>query len=337
MKRAIPALCVALLVLAIASCDTYRLLVIPAPDQPVAAANDSYTVSENSTLIVASSGILENDQILDGGGSAALISSTVNGVLALEADGSFVYTPTAGFVGADSFVYEVSDVDGDTAQAVVTIHVTKDGTEPSILLQDDFSGNLTDTWNLYGNPNPIKETTLGNPSPCFDNNGDGMYDSGATSRLTFDFSNGLIIEGDMYCLSSESGCWVSATMGILQGYDFHDTKSPSFAIQFTNSYSGTRCDSQAEGVASCHIITESGELEGRRVDHYNDLQGEWHHYKIVIEPSRHVKFYIDGDLFYATTGKVSLDYNNMPVLLGNRSSYYGDALHDNVKVSTYIQ
>ena len=326
-------LCLAVLVLALVSCDVFRLLVIPDADQPVNAVNDNYEVRENSTLVVAASGVLDNDQVPNGGESVAVVSSTVNGSLSLNADGSFSYTPAAGFVGSDTFVYEVSDADGDTAQAIVTIHVSI--APGSILLQDDFSGSLTANWDFYGSPSPIKQTTQGNPAPCFDNNGDGMYDSGATSKLTFDYSNGLIIESDMYCESSASGCWVSATMGILEDYDFHDTKSPSFAIQFTNAYAGTLCNNPSQGVASCHIITESGVKEGRRLDDYNDLQGGWHRYKIVIEPSRHVKFYIDGDLFYETTDKVSINHNNMPVLLGNRSSSYGDALHDNVKVSTY--
>ena len=79
--------------------------------QPPTAAADGYATPQNQQLIVyAASGVLLNDtapagHLLD----AVLISSTTHGSLALQSDGSFIYTPSAGFTGVDSFTYAARD------------------------------------------------------------------------------------------------------------------------------------------------------------------------------------------------------------------------------------
>jgi hypothetical protein len=205
----------------------------------------------------------------------------------------------------------------------------------STILYDDFSGNLTTNWTPYGSPRPFIRTDMGNPAPSFDNNGDPMYDSGAISKMTFDYSGGLIMEADMYSDSDPAGCWVGANFGILKNYDYNDSKSAGYAVAFNLGYSGQLCNSKAGGVVSCLILKDDGTKEEHILAHYEGYQRAWHHFKIVIDPARHVHFYIDGSLFYQTTGRLSPNYNNMPMLLGNRSSHYGDALIDNVRVSPY--
>ncbi|MEM6300089.1 MAG: cadherin-like domain-containing protein, partial [Pseudomonadota bacterium] len=54
-----------------------------------------------------------------------------NGTLVLNSDGTFTYTPDADFTGVDTFVYEVSDGNGETAQATVTITVEPDADTPT--------------------------------------------------------------------------------------------------------------------------------------------------------------------------------------------------------------
>jgi VCBS repeat-containing protein len=46
-----------------------------------------------------------------------------NGTLTLNANGSFAYTPNAGFSGTDTFIYKVSDGAADSNTATVTITV----------------------------------------------------------------------------------------------------------------------------------------------------------------------------------------------------------------------
>ncbi|MFO0820242.1 MAG: Ig-like domain-containing protein [Pirellulales bacterium] len=98
--------------------------VAPVADAPV-ANNDVYTVAEDSILEVAASGVLSNDTDADGDSLAAiLVTPPIHGVVTFNADGSFVYSPEADFVGVDGFSYYVNDGSTDSDAASVTIEVT---------------------------------------------------------------------------------------------------------------------------------------------------------------------------------------------------------------------
>ena len=72
-------------------------------------------------------GVLANDTNADGGTlTAALGTNVSHGSLTLNADGSFSYTPTAGFCGTDSFTYTATDGHATSAPATVTITVYSD-------------------------------------------------------------------------------------------------------------------------------------------------------------------------------------------------------------------
>ncbi|MBI4260690.1 MAG: tandem-95 repeat protein [Actinobacteria bacterium] len=95
------------------------------PEPPV-AVDDAYTTDEDTALVVdADTGVLANDSDPDDDHAtlvASLVTDVENGVLALEADGSFTYTPAPDYNGEDTFTYEVSD--GTTAVgATVTITI----------------------------------------------------------------------------------------------------------------------------------------------------------------------------------------------------------------------
>ena len=94
-----------------------------APGTPAATA-DSYNATAGGTLNVpAATGVLANDTDPNGLPlSAALAAGPAHGTLALNADGSFTYTPTLGFVGSDSFTYRATDSSG--ASAPVTVSIT---------------------------------------------------------------------------------------------------------------------------------------------------------------------------------------------------------------------
>jgi VCBS repeat-containing protein len=91
---------------------------------PVGVA-DSYAARENVPLIVpAASGVLANDT--DGAGdvlTATLGTAPAHGTLTLNTDGSFTYTPAAGFSGTDQFTYipHGSYVAGSSASVTITV------------------------------------------------------------------------------------------------------------------------------------------------------------------------------------------------------------------------
>ena len=92
------------------------------------ATNDSYTTTENKTLIVAApTGVLANDSAPLGETlTTSLVSGPSHGKLTLDpnGDGGFVYTPASGYSGGDSFVYNATDTSGLSASGTVNLTVT---------------------------------------------------------------------------------------------------------------------------------------------------------------------------------------------------------------------
>ncbi|MEM5798806.1 MAG: tandem-95 repeat protein, partial [Candidatus Aenigmatarchaeota archaeon] len=99
------------------------IIVLPVNDVPV-ASDDSYVTDEDVTLNIPAPGILANDSDIEGDPlTAILVSDVTNGVLVLNADGSFTYTPAANWNGTDSFTYVANDGQTNSSPAVVTITV----------------------------------------------------------------------------------------------------------------------------------------------------------------------------------------------------------------------
>lgn len=95
----------------------------PVNAAPVAAA-DSYSTDEGEALTVEAPGVLGNDTDADSDPLTATgATQPANGEVTLNADGSFTYTPDAGFSGTDSFTYKANDGTADSAAATVTITV----------------------------------------------------------------------------------------------------------------------------------------------------------------------------------------------------------------------
>ena len=91
---------------------------------PPVAIGDSYQTEQDKMLTVPEPGVLENDVDANGDAlTAVLVADVAHGQLALQADGSFVYTADAGYVGGDSFVYQAQDSQNASAEATVRIEV----------------------------------------------------------------------------------------------------------------------------------------------------------------------------------------------------------------------
>ena len=89
---------------------------------PTGAA-DAYSTSEDGALTVAAPGVLGNDH--GGAGmplTVAVTAAPSHGTLALNPNGSFLYTPTPLYHGPDNFSYTVSD--GGLVSAPVTVALT---------------------------------------------------------------------------------------------------------------------------------------------------------------------------------------------------------------------
>jgi len=98
---------------------TVNLTVNPGDDVPVAVA-DVATLDEDSSVIIDA---LANDSAPDGSFSLDSFTQPEHGLVTVNADGNFVYTPDANFNGGDSFTYTIADADGDVSTAIVSVAV----------------------------------------------------------------------------------------------------------------------------------------------------------------------------------------------------------------------
>ncbi|WP_038033329.1 Ig-like domain-containing protein [Thermopetrobacter sp. TC1] len=93
----------------------------PAPE----AADDTGWTNPNTPLQL---GVLANDLDADGDAlTASIADQPQRGTVVVNADGSITYTPEAGFEGTDTFTYTVTDAQGASDTATVTVHVGDDG------------------------------------------------------------------------------------------------------------------------------------------------------------------------------------------------------------------
>ncbi len=104
---------------------TVDLTVAPVNDAPD-AVDDVFVIDRNETLVgtVRADNGAGPDQDVDGDAlTVAVVTQPASGLLMLNAGGSFIYTPDAGFSGTDSFVYSLTDEAGAVATATVTVTV----------------------------------------------------------------------------------------------------------------------------------------------------------------------------------------------------------------------
>ena len=156
---------------------TVAITVTAVPDAPV-ASDDARITAVDTLLSVPAPGLLINDYDVD---NETLIVTTTpitppsNGAVVLGTDGSYTYTPGPGYVGTDSFVYEISDPGGVTSTATVTITVDSGVTSQIYYLGD--SGTAAWDYDLVTSAPPSS-------APVYDS------DSDTNPGLTINKSDG---------------------------------------------------------------------------------------------------------------------------------------------------
>jgi VCBS repeat-containing protein len=98
---------------------------------------DSYSTDEDSFLSInAGNGVLSNDSDEQNDrisiATETLTTQTTHGILKLNADGSFVYSPEANFNGQDSFTYKATDGQLDSLPVTVTIKINPVNDAPTL-------------------------------------------------------------------------------------------------------------------------------------------------------------------------------------------------------------
>ncbi|MEJ5992766.1 Ig-like domain-containing protein, partial [Ramlibacter sp. PS3R-8] len=159
------------------STATVTVNVTPAQDPP-SAVNDSVSTTEDTPISIAPATLLGNDSDPDAGDTLGVmaVGSAIGGSVAIVG-GNIVFTPDPDFTGAGSFQYVVSDGNGGTDTATVTVNVTAAQDAPTAnadgfstsedtpvvmttasLLANDTDPDAADTLSVTGVGNPVGGT-----------------------------------------------------------------------------------------------------------------------------------------------------------------------------------
>jgi len=106
--------------------DTAQVALAVMPDNlaPVAGDDTGFEIADIDTLTLDSETLLANDIDLDGDEiSITGVTNAVNGTVAIDANGTVTFSPTPAYSGPASFDYTISDGEGASATATVSLDV----------------------------------------------------------------------------------------------------------------------------------------------------------------------------------------------------------------------
>ena len=218
---------------------------------PVANA-DSYETAQGTMLSVSAPGVLANDTDFDGNAlSALLINDVVNGVLSLGSDGSFAYTPNAGFTGTDSFSYQADDGLDLSNTASVTITVSgATGNNSPIANGDSYSLDENQSLTVAG-PGVLANDT--------DADGDFL-----TAVLTNGTSNGSVVlnsdGGFTYAPNTGFSGTDSFTYQADDGLDFSNEATVQLTVTVPNQLPVANTDSYETAQGTLLSVSAPGVL-----------------------------------------------------------------------------
>ncbi|MEO5688455.1 MAG: Ig-like domain-containing protein, partial [Burkholderiaceae bacterium] len=135
-----------------ASTAIVTLNVAPVP----LAADDTIAAKQNTP---ATGNLAANDTPAAGEANVwAVAALPSHGQVAVNADGSFTYVPTANYSGPDSFTYTITAADGSKATATARLDIVADPLAPASIglrhdAADDTGASTTDS--LTGNKHPV--------------------------------------------------------------------------------------------------------------------------------------------------------------------------------------
>ncbi|MCU1429527.1 MAG: repeat-containing protein [Actinomycetia bacterium] len=233
-----------------------------AGDPPV-ANNDSYSVKQDNVLTVPASGVLVNDTDTESDPlTAHLVSDVSHGNLSLNTDGSFTYTPAAGFSGSDSFTYKANDGTSDSGAATVSINVAAN---QSPVVAD------------------IVLTTSENTDLNFVLHGSDPDDN--ASALTFSIAAG-VSHGSLSC-SGGGSCTYSPTTNYAGSDSFtYQAHDPSNATSNTATASITVAAANHPPVAQAQSVTTPEDTPLGITVKATDVDGDQLAYAVQQQPAK---------------------------------------------------
>ena len=139
------------------------ITIVPVNDAPT-AINDSYSAAKDTPLMVAAPGVLSNDTDVEGDQLTAMIlSGPAHGILTLNTNGSFTYTPAVAYTGSDSFTYRTTDSAADFSVGTVNLTVATKTATTSTLTISKSPQQYSDRVTFEATITPL---TIGGPPPA---------------------------------------------------------------------------------------------------------------------------------------------------------------------------
>ncbi|MFO0797136.1 MAG: Ig-like domain-containing protein [Gemmataceae bacterium] len=216
-----------------------------APNQAPVAANDTATTAAGTPVTVD---VLANDTDPDGDALTITGVTNVVGGTATVSNGRVVFTPTAGFSGAASFVYSISDGRGGVASAAAAVTVTAPVNRAPVAVNDSVSTTAG---------TPVTVDVLANDS---DPDGDALTVTGVSNVVggTAVVSNGRVVftpaagfsgaGSFVYSISDGRGGVASATAAV-------SVAPPPATQSFTNGTDVTIGSSGRVTVSSSVVVS----------------------------------------------------------------------------------
>jgi VCBS repeat-containing protein len=309
---------------------TVTILVEPVNNAPI-AQDDNYATPEDTTLVVdAPNGVLANDTSPNSDPlSAILATTTSNGSLTLNSDGSFTYIPSTGFIGQDTFTYRATNGSFDSNLATVTISIGENF-DPEALVHlplDEGSGTVAGDVSGLGNHGTLvngaawsTDTADGSPhSVSFDGVND-YIDLGVLDVAGSGLTLAAWFKADSFPGPSRDPRIISKATGLADGEHVFMLGT----IQVGSSVR-LRARVRVSGVTTT-LIASSGNLA---VD-------QWRHAAVTYDGVR-LRLYLDGQVVGSTplTGAVDVA-PTVPVTVGSQppgaGGRYFDGLLDDIRI-----
>ena len=294
-------------------------------DPGTARPDGPYTVVAGTTLTVpAATGVLANDTYFTDAATPTLTVSTAasHGMVTLHNDGSFTYTPTTGYSGADSFRYTIGESDGTTSNAA-TVSLTI--TAPPVAVTDTYTVVAGQTLAVPA-PGVLANDALGNPAATVAITTQPAH-NGTTLSVAFDGSFTYIpvssyIGSDSftYTLTNSVGTSVGTVNITVTG-----TAPTTVAHSYTVGPNSTLMVTAANGVLS-------GTTPGNPAPTLTNTQPAHGSLSLSVDGSftyNPTRYYVGADSFTYTltngagmnTSTVSLTVNGTPPVAMNDGPY----------------
>lgn len=224
---------------------------------PTGVSDGPYTVFLNQPLIIsAAQGVLANDSDAEGDKlTAHVITGPTNGMVTLNPDGSFIYTPHGGFSGDDAFTYAANDGLADSQPVLVTLGVygllNVTGLNPSA----NSVGLLSNSIQIYFNGDLDSASVAGKFMVHGSLSGVHAWNASVASNEVTLALLEAFADGEKVDVSVLSGLKGIGYLQLANGYNYgFNLAAPRGSANFTNRLVGT--------ANAYHTRVVAGDLNG---------------------------------------------------------------------------